>query len=141
MQKLWWIVICGLVDVTYIVSASDFDVVAGNDMQTFLLLSYYKVMTQNKKIYIHKSIHFHSYKLFTKFGHFFVLFSANGHKSIVIFCMPMMTIINLYYNDKENRPCLYLPNYACPDSISCAAHGSTAKGGWEFYCPVGKRGK
>ena len=65
-------------------SASDFDVVAGNDMQTFLLLSYYKVITQNKKIYIHKSIHFHSYKLFTKFGHFFVLFSANGHKSNVI---------------------------------------------------------
>ena len=71
----------------------------------------------------------------------FVHFSAHGHKSIVIFCMTLMTIINLYYNDKENRPCLYLPNYACPDSISCAAHGSTAKGGWEFYCPVGKRGK
>ena len=51
------------------------------------------------------------------------------------------SLINLYYNDKENRPCLYLPNYACPDSISCAAHGSTAKGGWEFYCPVGKKGK
>ena len=93
------------------------------------------------KKYIYTKVYIFSYKLFTKFGHFFVLFSANGHKSIVIFCMPMMTIINLYYNDKENRPCLYLPNYAWPDSISCAAHGSTAKGGWEFYCPVGKEGK
>ena len=29
--------ICGLVDVTYIVSASDFDVDARNDMQTFFI--------------------------------------------------------------------------------------------------------
>ena len=109
----------------------------------FLLLSYYWVITQNKKECTQKyiRIHFHSYKFFTKFGHFLFISLPMAIKSIVLFCMTMMTITNLYYNDKENRPCLYLPNYACPDSISCAAHGSTAKGGWEFYCPVGKRGK
>ena len=52
--------------------------------------------------------------------------------------MTMMTIINLYYNDKENRPCLYLPDHAYPDSISCAAHGSTTKGDGSFIVQWGK---